>query len=395
MARLAAGVGASLALAVFVPAPFARSRPATPALPAAQVRSSGQTPRPKPVPPAARVQSTLSLVPIWTTTLPAPPSASPAFDDGQAYVPLRNGRVVAVSLSDGAIRWSVDRLVTIAPAAGEDMAVVASEGTIVGLAAKTGAAAWHLSLDGARPAQLLQDAGWLIAGTEKGEVVALRAQDGARLWQHDSGAPLVQLPAIAGDRVFLSLKDGRVVALELRTGRPVWARTLGGPPARILPLEDRLFVGCEDKYFYCLDATNGKIKWRWRTGGQIAGVPAVDEKHVYFISLDNQLRALNRGGGSQAWRTSLPVRALAGPLQMGDLLLVSGISADIRAYRPMDGAAAGEVTAAGELVAPPHVVAAGGAIGARLVVLTGTGHLQLFAPPAPKIPEWFPLVWWN
>jgi eukaryotic-like serine/threonine-protein kinase len=334
-------------------------------------------------------------VPAWTATLPAPPSAPPAFDDTQAYVPLRNGRLIAASLSDGAIRWSVDQLVTTAPAAGEDMAFVPSKDTVVALAGKTGSVAWHVSLDGAMPAVLLYDAGWLIVGTEKGELLALRAQDGTRLWQNVLGVPLVQPPALAGDRVFLPLNDGRVVALELRTGRPVWERRLGGPPGRILALGDRLFVGSEDKYFYCLEAKNGKVKWRWRTGGQITGMPSVDEKRVYFLSLDNQLRALNRGNGTQAWRTSLPVRALAGPLRMGDLLLVSGISPDVRAYRPTDGAPAGEATAAGELAAPPHIVAAPGAAGARLVVVTGTGHLQLLAPPPPTIPEWFPLVWWD
>jgi len=392
-ARVAAGLITSLALAAPGPALLARSQPATLAVPAEEVRLPGQPPRPKRAPSAAPVPSTLSLVPIWTATLPAPPSASPAFDVEQAYLPLRNGRVVAVSLADGATRWSADQPVTIAPAAGDDMAFVASEGTIVALAAKTGSTAWRVPLEGA--AWLLYDTSSLVVCTEKGEVVALRARDGSRLWQHDSGAPVVQLPAVAGDRLFLSLKDGRVVALDLRAGRPVWQRRLGGPPERILPLVDRVFVGSEDKYFYCLDARNGEIKWRWRTGGQITGVPAVDEKRVYFLSLDNQLRALNRGNGSQVWRTSLPVRALAGPLRMGDLLLVSGISAEVRVYRPADGAAAGEVAAAGELVAPPHVVAAAGPIGARLVVLTGAGHLQLLASPPPTIPEWFPLIWWD
>jgi len=301
--------------------------------------------------------------------------------------------VVAVSLSDGATRWSADRRVAIAPAAGDDMVFVVSEGTVVALAAKSGDTAWRVPLEGA--ARLFHDGGWLIVSAEKGEVVALRAQDGSMLWRHDPGAPVVQLPAVGGDRLFLSLQDGRVVALELRTGRSVWQRTLGGPPERLLPLGDRLFVGSADKYFYCLDAKDGKIKWRWRTGGEITGAPAADERHVYFLSLDNQLRALNRGNGNQVWRTSLPVRALAGPLPMAGLLLVSGISAEIRAYRPVDGAAAGEVAAAGELVAPPHVVTTASPLGPRLVVLTGAGHLQLLAPPPPTIPEWLPLVWWD
>lgn len=380
-AYAAAGVSVSLSLAAGALAQVAHRPPSRPA-----------ASRSAPSKPAA---STLALVPLWTITLAAPPAGSPAYDNDHAYVPLRGGRLVAVSLSDGAIRWSVDRLVTTAPASGEGMVIVASEGAIVALAAETGSAVWRVPLDGAPAAPLLCDGGWLMAATAGGEVVAFRARDGATVWRHTTGVPVVELPALAGDRAFLSLKDGRVVALDLPTGRQVWEQKLGGPPGRILPLNDRLFVGSEDKYFYCLDTRNGKRKWRWRTGGHGAGTPSVDEKRVYFLSLDNQLRALDRGNGHQVWRTSLPVRALAGPLRVDDLLLVSGISAEVRAYHAEDGTAAGELAAPEELVAPPHLVANAGGTGSRLVVLTGGGQVQLLGPAPPKLPQWIPWVWWD
>ena len=65
----------------------------------------------------------------------------------------------------------------------------------------------------------------------------------------------------------LNKRYGRVVALEVSNGTQVWERRLGGPPNDMLALDDRIYVGSDDNFFYCLLASNGDVAWRWRTGG--------------------------------------------------------------------------------------------------------------------------------
>ena len=36
-------------------------------------------------------------------------------------------------------------------------------------------------------------------------------------------------------------------------------------------------------------ATDGRVDWRWRTGGDVIGKPVADERYVYFVALDNVL----------------------------------------------------------------------------------------------------------
>jgi outer membrane protein assembly factor BamB len=223
----------------------------------------------------------------------------------------------------------------------------------------------------------LWDTGWLVAGTTLGDVLCIRAVDGHVLWTRALGSPVKARPSIAGDRLYLSLEDGRVMALGLTNGAPIWEHMLGGTPGQVLAFEDRLFVGSKDKFFYCLSTKDGDQKWRWRTGGTISGMPAIDTKRVYFTSLDNVLRALDRNNGSQKWKAGLPLRPTSGPLLSGTLLYVGGVAAELRGYRAESGALAAKYDAPSDLAAPPQHVP--GLIPEldTILLITRSGELQI------------------
>jgi outer membrane protein assembly factor BamB len=337
------------------------------------------------------------LAAIWTTALPDAPAGTPAYDSERAYVPLRNGRLVAVALGSGAVEWSVDADPSPTLAAGDGLVFASVRSGIEARSGVDGSVAWRAGLDGNVSGALAWDQGWLIAVTGNGTAFALRARDGQTIWQKPVGASASVTPSVAADLAYLPLDDGRVQARRLITGDLVWERKLGGKPSRVLPLDDRLFVGANDHYFYCLAAKNGNVKWRWRNGGEIIGAPVVDERTVFFVSLDNTLRALDRGHGYQRWRDLLATRPSGGPLLFGSTtLLVAGIDAQVWAYRTKDGSLEGEVPTPDELAAPPHVTMAGRPSRLMVVVVTMQGQLQglCTAPvghPVQGLPLYLPL----
>ena len=71
-------------------------------------------------------------------------------------------------------------------------------------------------------------------------------------------------------------------------------------------------------------AADGRVDWRWRTGGDVIGMPVADERYVYFVSLDNVLRALNMVSGGQQWMRPLPMRPTWGPVKAGATIVVAG-----------------------------------------------------------------------
>ena len=223
----------------------------------------------------------------------------------------------------------------------------------------------------------LADSGWVVAAATGGDVLTLRASDGQVLWTKALGASVRARPAIAGDAVYFSLENSHVASVELLTGQAALGPRLPGKPGDLLVLDDRLFVGAEDKWFYCLNTKNGDQRWRKRVGGKSAGAPAVDEKRVYYVALDNMLWVLNRNNGVMKWKQALAVRPSGGPLVMGGVVVVAGVAFEIYGYRVEDGEVAGNVMLPADLAAPPQILPGPTVALAAIAMFTREGEFQI------------------
>lgn len=326
-----------------------------------------------------RPAAVFPLQAAWTTDLGQPPAAAPGYDDLQAYVPLRDGTLTAVRLSDGSVVWRIDQPTALPPAAGGDSVIVADGAALI--ARRSGDARTLWTRDFAAPvsAAPLRRNGWLIAPLANGEVVTLRAADGREFWRAPLDGPLRVQPALGGRRLFVPVDDGRLVALDLVSGARLWERRLNGNPREVLPL-DAVFVGATDNYLYRLSLDDGSTEWRWRAGGDVAGAPVTDGGRLFFVSLDNTLWALDRDTGVQQWRRILTLRPRAGLALVGETLFVSGVSAQIHTFHGATGAAGNVLSAPGELGAPPRMGAPRAGDGVRIVLLTADGQLVGMAP---------------
>lgn len=300
----------------------------------------------------------LSLFPvhtIWTLALNSQLTVPPAYDATRGYFALERQRLVAYDLTTGSRRWLVTANPQMELAVGEELVFLVETATLTALHAADGSVAWKLPLAEKLTVPPVWDNGWLVAATSGHEILAFRASDGELIWRRAIGSAAHARPALAADRVYVPTNDGRIVALRVDTGESIWDGRLGGPANDILALDDRLYVGSNDNFFYCLLTADGAVDWRWRTGADVIGAPVIDGDLVYFVSLDNALRALHRTRGTQRWRASLPVRPIGGPVKAGDVVIVSGVTPSMPAYILADGRAAGDVSVGGEPAAQPHV----------------------------------------
>src|SRR4051812_48121061 len=229
----------------------------------------------------------LSLFPArtaWTLTLSGPLNAAPAFAAARAYVPIASDdpHLAAIDLATGQQLWVVKANVRTRPAVGDGLVFVVEPDALTALHESDGSRVWRLPLPEPLSQPLVWDNGWLIAAAESGAISAFRASDGHLVWRHDVGSPLRAPPSLAADSVYLPAADGRVLALRIDTGSPVWERRLGEPPNDLLALDDRVYVGSQDNFFYCLDTRTGVVDWRFPTGGDVTGLPVVDDRRVYF-----------------------------------------------------------------------------------------------------------------
>ncbi len=334
----------------------------------------------------------------WATAFDAPPAASPGFDATTAYVPLRPveaeaaveakpGRLVAVDLDRGTIRWRLDVATSFTPAVGGGLVFTATDQVIEARDTATGATKWRTPLPGGLAAPLYFDTGWLIASTTAGDLAAFRAADGVLVWRRQLGAPLAATPGPALDRLFLPLADNRLVAVMLVNGESVWERTLDAPIRGLLALEDQIVFGTAAKDLYSVELKRGRNRWVRKLGGDLAGVPAADQKRIYFASRDNLLLAVDRKSGNLRWKADLGSRPAGGPLTLTDSLLMPLVSSQIVGFDLVTGKPSVTATAAGEIGLQPYVRRDARQTLPQLITVSREGQLQGFGRRYEPIPQ--------
>jgi outer membrane protein assembly factor BamB len=333
----------------------------------ASVQGQPVRPRPHPEPSPAvakRDRTPPALMPVetvWGLALNNALTAAPAYDGTTAFFPIEGDRLVAYDLIAGTQQWLVASRPLMDPVAGGGLLFLLEADTLRALRAVDGTAAWELPFADTLAVHPVWDNGWLIVALATGETRAYRATDGHLIWSRDLKSPAHALPSLAADRVYVPTRDGRIVALRVENGEPIWERRLGGAVNDILALDDRLYAGSQDNVFYCVMASDGRVDWHWKTGGDIIGRAVADNRLVYFVALDNVLRAMNLISGNQQWMRPLPLRPAWGPAKAGSAIIVAGPAPPLRAFDVKDGQAAGTLTGTGlgadaEAAAAPYVL---------------------------------------
>jgi outer membrane protein assembly factor BamB len=210
------------------------------------------------------------------------------------------GRVLALSYSSGAIRWSRDL-----PSSSESSPLIdrgklffgSQNGTVYALNAHTGAVIWTYRAAGAVKASVTLKNGALYFGDYSGHVQAISERTGRRLWVSGSEGALLgsgtfySTAAVVYGRVFLGNTDGRIYAYDASSGKLDWAVQTGAyvyasPAVTDAPgLGPTIYVGSYDGTFYAVNARSGHVVWKYAAGGRISGSATIVGRTVYFADL--------------------------------------------------------------------------------------------------------------
>ena len=338
------------------------------------------------------------IVPVdiaWYLDLKQPTSRPPAIDNEHIFLPLVDGTLLALKLDTGAQLWSRHRPVQGQLVTDNGLLFVMYDQLLIAFDGPSGRLMWTHHLNASVITNPVVSNGWLLLGLSDRTLVALRATDGQELWRHRLGFNVTANPSISGGRVYVPLEadsGGAVRALDLSTGDYVWERTLTGVPGPILAL-DAIFVGATDNFFYRLRLDDGRVDWYVRTGGDIYGLPAIDEERVYVTSLDNIVRAFDRENGAQRWRMPLRGRPESGPIRVENSLVLSGLAPNVQMFHTETGRPMGRFTADNELAMAPQFIKRENSKENRTVLLTRDGGLMILKPATgpQQLPAQFPL----
>jgi outer membrane protein assembly factor BamB len=278
----------------------------------------------------------------------------PSVDGDLVVVGTLEGEVRAFAAADGAERWTsqLSSEIISAPAIGGDMVIVRThDGHIYGLDRADGSRKWTydrstvplLSLRG-NSAPVLAD-GIVYAGEDNGKVVALRASDGAPLWEQtlSPGEGRTEIDrlqdvdgqiVVADNVIYAAGYKGQTQALTAQSGRPIWTHELSSYSG-VAASASQIYLSDPDANVYALDLRSGSSEWkqdalkyRWLSE------PAVQDDKLVVGDLEGWVHWLSINDGKLLARervSKAPIRSA--PLVVGDMVYVETIYGDIAAYR--------------------------------------------------------------
>ena len=268
-------------------------------------------------------------------------TGGPGFGDGMVVVGGRNGEVVALDAATGAKRWStkVTSEVLSAPLVMSDRIVVRSnDGRVFGLDPADGSRKWvfdrglpTLTVRGNSAPVAWQGAAFI--GYDDGTVVALRGQDGIKVWEQTVSEPdgrteLDRVADIDGElqvgvnEIFAASFHGQTVALTASNGNPIWNRDLGSYSG-IAMLADRLIISDKDGNVWAIDRATGNAVWKQDAlARRQLTTPVVQGDYAVVGDLEGYLHWLRLDTGEIVGRARVEKAGLRGTPQVsGDGVL--------------------------------------------------------------------------
>jgi outer membrane protein assembly factor BamB len=169
---------------------------------------------------------------IWK--VPVEGLSAPVVVHGDLVFVAAAEQLSAYTLADGAAAWMTKPIGTIerrVTASENWVYVPLADGRIMALDSSTGARIWETDEIGIKPSEPLVAGDRVFAGSEAKHFCSFRLTDGYKEWCHTVGAAIVGQAAADARRVYFVALDNQMWSLERRNGGRQWKRALNYRPS--------------------------------------------------------------------------------------------------------------------------------------------------------------------
>jgi outer membrane protein assembly factor BamB len=299
---------------------------------------------------------------------------TPALADGRLYAASFDGVVVALDALGGQQLWETATQLPISGGVGvsdNGLALVGTnKGQVVALRQDNGQEAWRVQVSTEVLAPPRAASGIVVVRTGDGKFTGLDARTGERRWVYAPTMPALSLrgsapPVLTRALVIAGLETGKLLVLSLDKGLPVTEKTIAPPRGRteierLIDIDaepkirdDTLYLAAYRGNVTALDMRGGNLLWN-RELSSYAGLD-VDERQVYVSDDTDAVLALDRRSGGTLWKQAeLTGRRLSAPAATRDHVVVGDFEGYLHWLSKDDGKIVGRIRATSKaIVAPP------------------------------------------
>lgn len=228
------------------------------------------------------------------------------------------------------------------------------DGSVMAVRAHDGATVWEAKTGGYCHSSPYVFGDRVFVGSADGALYAFDRSTGAELWKLQTDGPVYGSPVAAKGNVVFSSGDGAMRGVDAKTGVRAWSfafRPRGVPPfsqSRHVTDGERVYVGAWDTNLYAFDPRTGQPVWikkateRSFAFSPAIGSPAVSRGRVYAVANSNGLISYDAVTGEKQWEVASPGEKFgySGPLVMGSMIVAGCLGdefGEVRGVSTHDG----------------------------------------------------------
>lgn len=272
----------------------------------------------------------------WKFTTGGPVFSSPVIEQGKVYVGSNDGNVYCLDLATGMVLWKYATSGEIRSTVcinGDQLIFISGDGNCYSLHRSSGQLAWKFATNGEKKYSLfsfadyyqstpVMEKGVVYFGSGDGNIYALNAADGRKLWSFPTGDVVHGTPAVSESGVYAGSFDGFVYCLDPKTGQLKWKFKsvgqsffpMGEMQGSAVEHAGKIFIASRDYNLYAIDVKGGYAHWNRRfTRGWAMGVPKVYRNTLFVgTSDDYEMHAIEPGTGRTLWKTNVQFNIFGG-----------------------------------------------------------------------------------
>lgn len=189
-----------------------------------------------------------------------------------------------------------------------------TNGEIVALNKKNGKPVWKYTTGGKIYSIPCSNGAIVVAGSSDNYIYALAAKTGKLLWKLKTNKAVLAHPVIDKNIVYTGASDGHFRAINIKDGTVRWdfPGVSGFVVDKPLIYANKIYFGCWNNDFYCLDLATGNQLWKWNNGSgnrmysPAACFPVAAANRVFIVAPDRYMTALDGTTGIVIWRKAMP-----------------------------------------------------------------------------------------
>jgi outer membrane protein assembly factor BamB len=280
---------------------------------------------------------------IWEFDTHDDIEASPLLLDGAVYVGNLSGEFFCLDAKTGQVRWEYKCDNSIYGSANWAMnpenqkyriLVGSYDNRLYCFDAETGKLNWLYETDNYINGAPSSDGQQVVFGGCDELLHMLSVLDGTKIGEVWAGSYIPGSAALAGDKAYLGHYDSKLVCIDRKEKKIDWEYIDKDNPDSFFSSpavgKDRVLIGSRNDHLYCVNRWTGEKIWTFRTRDDIDSSPVIAGEKVVVGSLDGRLYIVDLKDGKELWSFEIGAPLFSCPAVDGGFIVIG--SDDGRIY---------------------------------------------------------------